>query len=468
MEFQNFVDPFGSALAYQGKQLANDSQSIQNATNLYKLGMAKVQLDATLEDVAESHQGMASMGGARAPDPGAKGLPGTSPSGADVSLSSSQLMQQAQALSRSAFKWQNINPALSERYSSRAASMVTSAVTARDREFKEQDKFLDDLKDTAAMASESPDAQGRALALLSHRLPAGVSLDDILYKQPKEGGLGLQRGPNGQPIWNKAAWESIGQFSKVGQEQHQMKHQEFMEGARLKELDLKDQADARAERSAVRADARLRDSEAAADERKEAKAIKDNKAVTDKAQSDLIKDPLYKNYDRYEQARGAVRFIENKLQQPGGYQNITAADVQQLRAHYENIMEDFRNRAGGKYKDSDFSKLNGVLQSFDKWISTIGRGTPAASERVAKDAMNVVNDEYATRTTNLVRDELKTAKNVEKRGGDPANLRLKGDVPFLLQHGLAVVKPDTDDPTKKWISFKDDPATSLPFYEDAF
>lgn len=469
MEFQNFVDPFGAALQYQGKQLSNDAQSISNATNLYKLGMAKEQYSAMLEDMAESHQGMAAMGGVRPPDPGAKGLPGTSVAGgSDIPLSSGQIFKEAQQLSAAAKKWQFLNPSLSERYASRSASLITNAVTARDREFKEQDKFMDSLADTAAMASQSPEDQGRALALLSHRLPAGISLDDILYKPPQQGGLGMKQGPNGQPIWDKAAWQSVGQFSKVGQEQMKMKHEEFLEGARLKGFDLQEAAARRADAAAARADAKLRDSEAAAEDKKELRGIKDSRAVVDKAQTSLERDPLYKNYDRYEQARGAVRFIENKLQQPGGYQNITAADIQQLRSHYNNIKEDFRTRAGGKYSEQDFAKLNGVLQSLDKWASTIGRGTPAASERTAKDAVAVINDEYATRTTNLVRDELKTAKNVEKRGGDPTNLRLKGDVKFLLQQGLAVVKPDTDDPQKKWISFKDDPSAVLPFYEEAF
>lgn len=475
MQFQTFLDPFGTALQQAGMQLNNEAKSIQNATSLYKLGMVKEQYNAMLDDISESRQGFIEAGGAPGVNPGAKGNSTDSKGplgGSNTEPNSTALFQEVKQFDGLAKRWRYINPALAERYQSRAETTLKSALDLKGKEFQQQSKFMDDLGNAAALAATSPTAQGQALAILSRKLPQGMNLDDILYKPVEKGGLGMVQGPNGQPIWNKGQWESIGQFSKVGQEMRRAQHEEFMERARLKSQELAEKAAERAARASERADIRLRDGEQWHDEatkaREELRADKNAKQVVDKAQSSLERDPLYKNYDRYEQARGAVRFLETKMSQPGGYQNVTAADVQQLRAHYNNILEDFRTRAGGKYSIQEFSKLNGVLQSLDKWASTIGRGTPAAAERPARDAMAAINDEYTTRTENLVKSELKLARNVDKRGGDPENLRLKGDISFLLSQGHAVIKPDTDDPLKKWIFFKDDKDNPLPYYDGAF
>lgn len=475
MEFQTFLNPFGTALEQAGMALQNDSRAIANATNLYKLGMAREQYQAMVDDLTDSKRGADSAGGIKPPDPGKKGVSLESQGvlgGSSAEPNSTQLFQQVKTFDAMAKRFRYLNPSLSEKYASRAETTLQSAINLKDKEFQRQSKFIDTLGNVAATASQSPEAQGQALALLSHQLPPGMDMDSLLYNPPNKGGLGFIRGPNGQPVWNKGQWESLGQLSKNGQELLKAKRDELMEQARIKREELADKRIELAIKSGERADNRLRDSEKwhddATEARKELHDEKNARLAVDKNQAILEKDPLYKNYDRYEQARGAVRFIEQKLAQPGGYQNVTAADVQQLRSHFNNIKEDFRTRAGGKYSEQDFAKLNGVLQSLDKWVSTIGRGTPAAAERPAKDAMAAINDEYTTRTTNLVKSELKIAQKVEKQGGDPENMRLKGDVGFLLQQGRATIKPDTEDPTKKWIFFRDDIDHPLPFYEGAF
>src|SRR5665213_1582307 len=174
MEFQTFLNPFGTALQQAGMSLKNDAQAIGNATNLYKLGMAREQYKAMVEDISESKAGADSMGGIKATDPGMKGnsleSKGTM-GGSSIEPNSSQLFQQVKSFDDASKRWRFMNPALAERYASRAETTLKSALDLKDKEFNQQSKFIDQLSDAAAMASQSPEAQGQALALLSHRLP---------------------------------------------------------------------------------------------------------------------------------------------------------------------------------------------------------------------------------------------------------------------------------------------------------
>jgi len=174
--------------------------------------------------------------------------------------------------------------------------------------------------------------------------------------------------------------------------------------------------------------------------------------IADLAQKELNSDPVYKNYDRYKQAYGTAKGIAAKIATQG-MGSVSAADVQQLRAHYQNIIEDFRARAGGKYNQQEFAKLSGLIQNMDKWAESIGRGTPAASESVARDVIGTIADEYVTRTKQVVIDGLQAAARVERNNGDVRRLSLKGDIGVLVKNGMASVK--TDDEGQKWIGIKD-------------
>src|SRR2546426_1033864 len=100
MQFQSFLDPFGAALRQESQRLQNDGQSLANATNLYKLGMAREQYDAMIRYNMEERLGAESVGGVLPLDPtkngqGSKSLAeaGTGASSTPTAPNSQQLFQ---------------------------------------------------------------------------------------------------------------------------------------------------------------------------------------------------------------------------------------------------------------------------------------------------------------------------------------------------------------------------------------
>lgn len=457
MQFQTLLDPFKYALERQGTELQQEGQRINNAMGLLKVGKAQTELDAMQQDLAESKAGAASMGGIKPGGLEARGADGGA--GAVAPLSSGALLKDARQFEAMANRVRGYNPGLSEKYLAKAESARKDAFGAQEKEFNRNDKFFDELGNAATQAAQSPEAMGQALALLSRKLPPGMDLDKVLYGDPKQGGLGLKQGPNGMPVWDRDTWKQIGQFSAAGKEQHRMDHDLKMESMRREEELRRVRTEERIAAHQTRLEAIARDRAVAENEggklqvghrwvdakdhskgMEKIPLIGDMKPVNE-AMKDLEKDPLWKNYDRYQQARGTSDMIEQKLARG---EPITAADVQQLRTHYTNIKEDFRARAGGKWNEKEFDKLNGVFQEVEKWATSVGRGTPAAATSTARTVMAVINDEYSTRTKNLAIEELKMAKNVAKRNGNPENLRLKANIPYLVRTGQASIGLDDE------------------------
>lgn len=494
MEFQRYLDPFAYALNRQGVELKQEGERITNATNLVKMGIAQKELDLMNENFAATRDGADSQGGIIGLGEAGAGRGASSAQGGmevagGSTLGTKQLVDMSNKFAATADRMRFFrNGRVAASYAARAESALKDAVLEQEREYTRRVKFFDALKDAAAVASQSPEAMGRALALLSHQLPPGMDINKVLYNPVGKGGLGLQMGPNNMPVWQKEQWDQIGQFSTVGKEQHHMKHLETMENLKTQQVRLaEEEATRRVQADAIR-EASLRDRERAREEDDQFGRLKPgwkwinnkNKSlgqepiplqgdpkVLEEANKSLEKDPLWKNYSLYQQAKGAIVGLEQKLA-TGGYNAISAADIQQLRSHYANIIQDFRTRAGGVKDLKEFDKMNGVLQSLDKWLSTIGRGTPAASERVAKEAIGVVKDEYLTRTSNLAVEELRMARNVFTRKGNPDALRLKADIPYLVANGKAQVKPN--DEGEMWIAIMmpDGTKKTFPYPQGAY
>lgn len=486
MEFQRFLDPFGTALKLDAMQLANTSKGIENATNLYKLGVDKIKYEQMIKEMTETTQAGNDFGGPVGPVAGVNGKGSLTPP-------SAELYKLANFMGGEYKRMKYTDPVRAQAALNKAETTYKQAVDQQNKEFEQEGALMTSLQDFAAQASVSPSALGPAYAMLTRKVPPGVDLNKLLYGKPEEGGLGLVQGPTGYPIYDQKSLEGIGHFSKTAREMRAMKHQEFMEQSRLEmeriaAAGLKVREEAEVRRAAAQRDADNRRTEAEgrpklkpgmmwADKDDPAKGmipipVIGNPKELEATTKLIVKDPLYANNDKYQQALGVVRTLEAKINA-----NVppNAADMQQLRSHYQNIKEDFRARVGTVAGDREFAKLNGVVQSLNKYIETIGSATPAVALSSAKTAMAVITDEVATRQINLLKFQLTQAAKLEKAGGDPNKLPLKGDVRFLTSRvdpvdkkPYAIIRPDTEDSDKKWIFFKDDPTKGYLYPEGAF
>lgn len=452
MEFQQFFDPFGSALQAQGAQLANDGKSLSNQIQLYKLGQAKMDFDTEKE-----YMERAKVAAAGQPTPTSLQDLGAGATEAGAGPNSALLFKQANSFMDESKRFAPNNP-MRERYEAKAESTLKNAVDQRDKEFNQQQTFIKNLGEAAAAGAASPEAWGREWKLLESAMPPGMNKDNLLKT------LGLPMGDGGVPRYNKDTLESIGANSSYMKEMNKLAHEKQMEDARKASERLADERERRLERESQRREASARDAAFAgklkpgykwtddSHTQQELIPTKGDPKPVNEEQKRLDKDPLYRNDDRYQQAAATVSDLENKIKTGAP---IEASDIQRLRAHYANIIQDFRSRAGGVKDMQQFDKLNGAIQSLDKWVESIGKGTPAASMSVARQAMATVSDEITARNKATVIEGLRSAALVEKRGGDPNQLRLKGNVGWLISHGQAT-EPKPDDEGNMWIGIKVD------------
>lgn len=497
MPFQALLDPFGYALQAEGQRLQNDARSLDNETKLYDVKLKRLQFDAVMGGLAKSSLGADQMGGMPTP----KGLQNATgdtqePTRADgtpiQAPNSVELFKKAKAIQDEADSpFIKFNIPQRTEVMKRAETAFQAAAQAQEREHKDRQAAFSDIANAMAAAAESPLALGQQWAMLKQKLPPWFNLDQLAFGDPSKGqGFGLQRGPNGIPVYDKTLLETAGASSEVAREKDRL----LQEKIRNKLADERAAREQQAREDAHKATARLEkrqqehDTEKAEEEKygklergkrwidpkhkelgQEPIPIKFDPKIAKQAQEDLLKDPLTKNYDKYKQAKGTADSILRTIATQG-WDRVTAPQLQQLRAHYQNIIEDYRGRMGGKFNQQEFDKLNGAFQHLDNWISTVGGPTSAIAQSGARDVLNVINDEFYTRTRQLVEKELKTVKMVEREHGDSGQLVLNGDLKALLNgkypNGMrrATIQPDTEDKTKKWIFLiNPDGSTSDPY-----
>jgi hypothetical protein len=200
------------------------------------------------------------------------------------------------------------------------------------------------------------------------------------------------------------------------------------ERAELRRLQIENQR----ENAGIRREA-LEAARERADERKAAKAVRDT-------QNDLNKDPVYGKFTQYQQAFDQAKEVVSILDRPNGYQQLKPSDFQSLAYRFNNLKEDYRSRTGGKYAIQEVEKFNGLMQKVDKWVQSIGTGTPIASETTARDIANTVTQLYDIANKNAVIVSLQGKEMAQKRGGDPEGIQLKGDLQRLFRTNQAKIE----------------------------
>lgn len=252
--------------------------------------------------------------------------------------------------------------------------------------------------------------------------------------------MGFERNPDGRYPWsptNEKKLEALQQQTLTQEQRERIKDRREEAARRVQrdaELEQGRQED-RAQRSrseqlhreAMQGTAAVRAAEM------ERKQDKDRQTFTNQVQRTLDKDPIYANYARYETAKDLGEEVKQVLQKGGEFD---ATQARALATKFQNISEDFRARTGGKYALQDVASFNGLYDKFNKWVGSIGKGTPTISRVVAADMANTVTQLYDIVNKNVV---IASMEGVEKasRRGNPEDIRVKGNVQRLFNTGQA-------------------------------
>lgn len=310
-------------------------------------------------------------------------------------------------------------------------------------------------KRTAALESERKDRQNN-VETLSNML-GGVkdadSLNDVAkyvtQMFPQDAAIldkiGLQRGPDGQYLWNGTNNPRI--VANVAEAV--LKQTDRMKRDDLKQQEL-DRQDRIAEQKRRDDDvARYRDAELAArrdgqaltrevqlqrqqDQREKAAAT-----ATNQVNRDLQKDPVYNNFPRFQATADLADSVKRQLSTPEGYATLNASDARALASGFQNAAEGFRNRQGGKYAMQDDKAFNGALQRVQAWADSIGRGTPTFSEDTSRDVANSITRLYNIANKNTLIASYEAVEKVTRKGGDPQDVNVRGNLTAALRSGDA-------------------------------
>jgi hypothetical protein len=171
--------------------------------------------------------------------------------------------------------------------------------------------------------------------------------------------------------------------------------------------------------------------------------------VTTAVQKEISADPLYKDYDKFKSSHNTAQELAAKLGPKGeGYKNVRPSDLQALRADFQNMISGYRARAGGKYEFGEFDKLNSTIEKLDKYIGSIGSGTPVLGNGALPEVLKTMNTLFNKRNDEVVLEGLKRVGAAEKRGADITGLSLKGDIPSFInadKKNRSVVKDEKGD-----------------------
>lgn len=316
---------------------------------------------------------------------------------------------------------------------------------------EEANKRRDDgkaaLTDAAKLRKEEQDTQKasweRAYDLASGITDAG-SFNYVLNQLNKEkpgmaDQLGFKKDTTGNYVWDNDAAQKVLSIRDLALSQKdriaaQQRAQELV--LRKQELDRKTEKDAEIARlhdemiaarqqglkiQAEALDARIQALQATMTQRD--RVFQEN--VTKNIQTRLDQNTAVKAFPQYETAYTNANSVAARLQADPKMKETTAVDTDVLKKAYTAMAEGFRNRTGGKWEDANVAKFNGLLQNTDKWIRSIGQGTPAVSREVAITMAKNMEDMYAIAGAESLKSEMVARRAARQRGGDPEGLQYR-------------------------------------------
>lgn len=300
-------------------------------------------------------------------------------------------------------------------------------------------------KATVARAEERKDRVerlervGNVLAGISDEETLNAAINNFSGEYPEItqqlGKMGFERGPGGRYLWNEAAGQKTKAIKDVVlTEKDRMlnadrderralekKRAEEAERAHKESEDHKRRMEQLARESAAdRAAARTETAEA----RKQREADKKNKD----SQRSLERDPLYRDWVKYDIAHDNARSAISKLENGTFKYDVDAQQIHSLIAQYNGLKEGFRPQAGGKYQMQEVEKFNGMLDNMSKWWSSLGKGTPKLSEEQMRGLALNMTELYDIANKNVLIRYYQEAETLKRKGGDPAELTKKGDM----------------------------------------
>lgn len=428
MEFQTYLDPFGTALRLQSAGLQIEGERIKNQMGLVELGAMKEKLNSLKLSNAATAQAFADFGLAGG---------GVSPEERQQRMDKEQEVESPDAgYARIAKLNFDLAKAASlggdrvntEKYLTNTLSALKDVEAARKARNKERATKMDDLITMASEGSRSPDAFGTALAAMADKYPNW----DANREMKK---LGFQIGPSGKPIYDGDRLRQLARLSMSEKDKLNLN---------IKQDQLKLTGSLRAIQASlleIRAAESSRRAAAARDSSIE-KHTKEQEKYAEQEKRSLHAEPVVKDFDKYTAAYDRAVNSEELLKAKGGYQNFTSTDAQSLVTAANNMFQGFRARYAGTKEIELTNKLNGFLRNMEKFATTVGEGEKRVAYDTALEMTQTMKDIYTARNVQVTRETLKRVQQLAKRGIDPDTLEAPGDIKQLVEQGLVKVEKD--------------------------
>lgn len=157
----------------------------------------------------------------------------------------------------------------------------------------------------------------------------------------------------------------------------------------------------------------------------DAKDAKDTRLNTQNVQSTLDKNEAVRLFPKYEQSFNTARMINDQIANDTKYQKITAPQIDSLRQAYMSMANAYRARAGGKADQQTLDKFNGLTQNVEKYLLTIGQGTPKESRDTSIKIYNAMEDMYAIAAADTFKAELEARRAGRTKGADVDAIQYK-------------------------------------------
>lgn len=311
------------------------------------------------------------------------------------------------------------------------------------------DKFVDNarlLRESGMKGQQ--DAENASIKGLEHGLSLLNTIDgpetaQRILSQMERGQAGLpekfgfQKGMDGRFIWDDNAVEQLGTLKqwlgntlderkfKLEQERLEVQRQEHERRERRDEqrAQVEDQlAQARRDRN----ESEIKRLELLKERLEDKERRLDDKAVTvrsENVQKRLDKQPAYKVFPFYEQAQQQQLAIRDVIADDKTYKNINAPQIDTLTKAYNAMAGQFRQqRAGTKFETENVRAFNGFMQNTEKWLATLGKGTPQVNRTTALQISDAMNNMYAIAAGEALKAELEAQTT---KGVDPTLLQLR-------------------------------------------
>lgn len=310
-----------------------------------------------------------------------------------------------------------------DKYSDNARQLRDSGMKAKREAEQDQIKHFEQGL-TALDTIEGPDSAQRVLTQIDRQRPGTPE------------GFGFSRDMAGRWTWDDNAVKTLATLkgflrNQLDERKYQQENERIdiaaSEVERKRERDeqmaqLWDQL-AAARQTKNESDAKLVEAKIAALATQEARA--DAKILADRTkavQTRLDRNDAVKTFPKYEQAYQQAEAVRDAIADDKTYKNINALQIDTLTNAYTAMRGMFRQqRSGTKWEAQSINQFNGLLQKTEKWISTLGQGTPAVNRSTALNIVNAMQEMYAIAGANTLRAELE-AQNA--RGVDPKALIL--------------------------------------------